>query len=171
MAGCWLVPSNRMQLHCSQSHRPFPNIHSRRSDQPHHSLCQYLLTQSAQLRTWIDHAVCDTLGVHELRAQPFRRSNVILCRLQVCSRSPTCNKWNWGLCTFTIMSSPSDRDAGGGVAAGGWPHQRPGLSQHIAHVQTKEDIYSRFPGVCHNIYHRYHLPCIMSLTWDDVSII
>ena len=37
------------------------------------------------------------------------------------ARSPACNKSKRGLCTVTIVSRPSDRDAGGGGAAGAWP--------------------------------------------------
>ena len=40
------------------------------------------------------------------------------------ARSPVCNKSNRGLRTLTIVSRPSDRDAGGGGAAGNWPPQR-----------------------------------------------
>jgi len=45
------------------------------------------------------------------------------------ARSPVCNKSNRGLRTVTIVSRPSDRDAGGGGAAGAWPPPRapPGL--------------------------------------------
>ena len=40
------------------------------------------------------------------------------------ARSPACNKSNRGLRTVTVVSRPSDRDAGGGGAAGAWPSRK-----------------------------------------------
>jgi len=40
------------------------------------------------------------------------------------ARSPACNRPNRGLFTVTVVSRPSDRDAGGGGAAGAWPSRK-----------------------------------------------
>ena len=40
------------------------------------------------------------------------------------ARSPACNKSHRGLCTVEIVSRASDRDAGGGGAAGAWAPPR-----------------------------------------------
>ena len=41
-----------------------------------------------------------------------------------CASSPAWNKWNRGLLTVTVVSRPSDYDAGGGGAVGAWPSHK-----------------------------------------------
>ena len=81
LLACALL-SNEPATQSRPSHILFPS-HSGSSDQHLHSSCQFLLPYSAQVRTWIDHAVSDMLGVYGLpAAQQSRRSSIMLCQLQ-----------------------------------------------------------------------------------------
>ena len=59
--------------------------------------------------------------------------------------SSACNKSNWGLSTVEIVSRASDRDAGGGGAAGVWAPPRRGrvpppgtMFKHLYHIIFQE---------------------------------
>ena len=106
------------------------------------------------------HSVSSTpaTGVEvRLGQRPWCPSHTVAFKLPTTHAcSPARNKSNWGLHAVTIVSRPSDGDAGGCST-------RLQVCRRLATpvclnmlyeiFKTQKKIYSRFPAICHNTYH------------------